>query len=80
MKPGYCRNRIPLHRWTAAAILLAAMLAGCASAGARPDDAGPSRADRAAAEKLYDGEPAIVHGTEFPVMSAEEGIARGDQA
>lgn len=80
MKPAVSRDPVRLQRWTAAAILLAAALAGCAGAAARPDDAAPSRADRAAAEKLYGGEPAIVHATEFPVMSAEEGIARGDQA
>ena len=63
-----------------APILIALALAGCSGAPTRPDEAAPARADRAAVEKLYDGQPAAVHATEFPVASAAEGMARGDQA
>ena len=66
--------------FSAAQVLLVAALAGCAGSPTRPENAAPSRADRAAAEKLYDGEPAVVHATEFPVTSAAEGMARGDEA
>src|SRR5688572_1372451 len=64
----------------ASTILLALALAGCSGAPTLPDEAAPARADRAAVEKLYDGQPAAVHATEFPVASAAEGMARGDQA
>jgi tetratricopeptide (TPR) repeat protein len=63
-----------------AVTLLAAALAGCASQAAADREAGPSPEQREAASKLYAGEPAVVHATEFPVASAAEGIARGDAA
>ena len=66
---------------TAGVILLAFVLEGCASQAARSDGADTARTgDRAAARELYDGEPAAVHGTEYPVSSAAEGLARGDAA
>jgi tetratricopeptide (TPR) repeat protein len=34
----------------------------------------------AAADQLYAGEPPVVHGTEYPVLSAADGIQRGDDA
>src|SRR4030095_15405501 len=37
-------------------------------------------AGRESAGQLYEGEPAVVHATEFPVASAAEGIARGADA
>jgi tetratricopeptide (TPR) repeat protein len=60
--------------------LLVVILAGCATQPA--DDAGKaaSQTDKDSASQLYSGAPAIVHGTEFPVTSAAEGIQRGDQA
>jgi Tfp pilus assembly protein PilF len=76
-----------LELWTpvspmamAATVLLAVALSGCASQAAVDRDAGPTPEQRAAASKLYAGEPAVVHATEFPVASAAEGIARGDEA
>lgn len=62
------------------ASLLVVILAGCATQPA--DDAGKaaSQTDKDSASQLYAGAPAIVHGTEFPVTSAAEGIQRGDQA
>lgn len=62
------------------AVLLTLALAGCASQAARNDPAEPRAEDRKAARELYDGEPAVMHGTEFPVTTAAEGIARGDEA
>lgn len=61
-------------------VLALSAAAGCAGTATRGDDAGRVRADRAAAQKLYDGQPAVVHATEFPVESAADGIARGDEA
>jgi len=55
------------------------VLAGCAgqAANTTPDTA---RGDKQAARELYGGQPAVVHATEYPVGSAAEGIARGDDA
>jgi Flp pilus assembly protein TadD len=64
----------------AGAALLAAALAGCAAQAERGASAAPEQADRAAAGELYEGQPAVVHATEFPVASAAEGLARGDDA
>jgi Tfp pilus assembly protein PilF len=77
-----CRRAVARRHGRLAAVwLLAAGLAACAGSSTRAQqDTTPARADRATAEKLYEGEPAIVHGTEFPVVSAAEGIERGDLA
>ncbi len=69
-----------MSKCTAVAILFTFVLGGCASQAARDDEAAPQKGDRAAARELYEGEPAVMHGTEFPVNSAAEGIARGDAA
>ncbi|MGH8241731.1 MAG: tetratricopeptide repeat protein [Steroidobacteraceae bacterium] len=53
--------------------------AGCVGHARVPDDAA-ARGDRDAASQLYDGQPAVVHATEYPVASAADGIARGDAA
>ena len=66
------------------ASLLIPLLAGCASQPADP--AAQARAEqskkaaKAAADELYAGEPTVVHGTEYPVVSAADGIQRGDDA
>ena len=52
------------------------LVTACASAPPKKEAAQPS----AAASELYAGQPAIVHGTEFPVMSAEDGAQRADIA
>jgi Flp pilus assembly protein TadD len=62
------------------ALLLAAALAGCAAQAERPEANAPGPSERAAARQLYEGEPAVLHATEYPVTSAAEGIARGDEA
>jgi Flp pilus assembly protein TadD len=61
-------------------LLLAAALAGCAALAERPEAGAPDPSERAAARQLYEGEPAVMHATEYPVTSAAEGIARGDEA
>jgi Flp pilus assembly protein TadD len=61
-------------------IPLTALLAGCASPAAFDANPDLKNAGREAAGQLYEGEPAVVHATEFPVASAAEGIARGDEA
>lgn len=53
------------------------LMAGCASAPQKEKIAQPSPS---AASELYAGQPPIVHGTEFPVASAQDGIQRGDDA
>lgn len=69
-------SNLPMRRALAAspAIAAAFVLSGCATA-----PAGPAPQAEAPVE-LYDGQPATVHATEFPVTSAEEGIRRGDEA
>ena len=62
------------------AIVLIAVLGGCAGQPAREQVAESSSGDRSAASQLYAGQPAVVHATEFPVASAAEGIQRGDEA
>jgi tetratricopeptide (TPR) repeat protein len=62
------------------AILLIALLGGCAGQPGREQVAEASNGDRNAASQLYAGQPAVVHATEFPVASAAEGIQRGDEA
>jgi Flp pilus assembly protein TadD len=58
--------------------LLLAVLAGCAGpAELAADD---SRGDKNAGRQLYAGQPPVVHATEYPVFSAPEGVARGDDA
>jgi len=64
-------------------LVLASVLAGCASQPA--DEAARAQAEAvaknaAAADQLYAGEPPVVHGTEYPVVSAADGIQRGDDA
>ena len=61
----------------AGTILAALAFAGCASQAAQVQaDATTAKGNRDAAGKLYEGEPAAVHGTEYPVMSAAEGLAQ----
>ena len=67
-----------------ATLLHVTLLAGCAS---QPADEAAQAAqaeaiarNAAAADALYSGEPAIVHGTEYPVLSAADGLQRGDEA
>jgi Flp pilus assembly protein TadD len=68
------------YPWVPAVLTLSVGLTGCASQAARDDSAEPRKATRTEAGELYGGEPAIVHGTEFPVTSAAEGLERGDAA
>lgn len=56
------------------------VLSGCATQPAGQPAAASRTGDTATASQLYAGAPAVVHGTEYPVTSAAEGIARGDQA
>jgi tetratricopeptide (TPR) repeat protein len=60
--------------------LLVLMLAGCASQPADESAPEPAKGDKETASQLYAGQPAVVHATEYPVVSAEEGMQRGDQA
>ncbi len=66
------------------ALLLIAAVAGCASTHsekAAKQGAEMARAiDKQAASQLYSGEPSIVHSTQYPVTSADDGIKRGDAA
>jgi tetratricopeptide (TPR) repeat protein len=62
------------------AILLFALLAGCAGQPGRDEAVETAQGDRSTASQLYAGQPAVVHATEFPVASAAEGIQRGDEA
>ena len=62
---------------TALALLL---IAGCASNAAMNTPEDGRRGDKEAASQLYAGQPAVVHATEYPVASAAEGVARGDDA
>jgi Flp pilus assembly protein TadD len=77
-----CKVRWRESRYPWAPVILAFSFAftGCASQAARDDAAEPQKASRAEAGELYGGEPAIVHGTEYPVTSAAEGLERGDAA
>jgi Tfp pilus assembly protein PilF len=70
----------PAARMLAAGALALALLAACAGNPPKDEAAQAPKGDRAAAGQLYAGKPAIVHATEFPVESAAEGIARGDEA
>jgi Flp pilus assembly protein TadD len=63
-----------------AAALCLALLAGCASQADLAAGAGEARGNKSAARQLYAGQPTVVHATEFPVESAAEGLARGDDA
>ena len=63
----------------AGAVVLA-ILAGCAGPSGLATDADAPRGDKNAARQLYAGQPPVVHATEFPVASAAEGLARGDDA
>ena len=67
-------------RLMASATLVTMLIAGCASQAALDDDAASQKGSRATAGELYEGEPAVMHATEYPVASAAEGIARGDAA
>jgi len=74
-----------LNYFRAATTLTGAMmsfvlLSGCAGQAAVSAEADAARGDQEAASQLYDGQPAVVHATEYPVASADEGIARGDAA
>jgi Flp pilus assembly protein TadD len=62
------------------AILLATALGGCATASGSSYESSRPQADRAMAKSLYEGQPTAVHATQYPVTSAAEGIARGDEA
>ena len=55
------------------------VLAGCAGQAATTMPKS-ERGDRQAASELYAGQPAVVHATQYPVVSAPEAIARGDDA
>ena len=55
-------------------------LAACGGPSAIARDAEAAEPNREAGRALYAGQPAVVHATEFPVASAAEGIARGDDA
>ena len=63
-----------------AGALSLALLAGCAGPSELATDTGAARGDRNAGRQLYAGQPSVVHATEFPVASAAEGLARGDDA
>jgi Tfp pilus assembly protein PilF len=63
-----------------AAVLSLALIAGCAGPSAIGADPGAARGSKSAARQLYAGQPSVVHATEFPVFSAAEGVARGDDA
>jgi Flp pilus assembly protein TadD len=56
-----------------------AVLTGCAGPSELAVEH-ESRGNRSAARQLYSGQPSVVHATEFPVASAAEGLARGDDA
>jgi Flp pilus assembly protein TadD len=74
-----CSARVRLGGWSFAP-LLAALLASCAT---QPGDKAAQQApegDGGKASQLYAGEPSIVHSTEYPITSAEDGIRRGDLA
>jgi tetratricopeptide (TPR) repeat protein len=60
--------------------LLVVLLAGCAGQPSRVPASATMHGDKNAASQLYAGQPTIVHATEFPVVSAAEGIQRGDEA
>lgn len=62
------------------ALLLAALLAGCASLPASNAESAAGESDKRTASELYAGKPPVVHATQFPVASAAEGIQRGDDA
>lgn len=63
-----------LHRNISTAGLALVVLAGCA--GTRTAQEPPARPPT----ELYDGQPATVHATEYPITSAVEGVQRGDVA
>ena len=63
-----------------AGALCLALLAGCASQADLAAGAGEARGNKSTARQLYAGQPTVVHATEFPVESAVEGLARGDDA
>jgi len=78
---GLTQKRVSLGLAGAAgAAACAAILAGCAGQAALDANPDLKNAGRESASQLYDGEPAVVHATEFPVTSAAEGIMRGDEA
>jgi tetratricopeptide (TPR) repeat protein len=60
--------------------VLAVMFSGCAGVQTRNSEPEAMRGNKEAASKLYAGQPAVVHATEFPVTSAADGIQRGDAA
>jgi Flp pilus assembly protein TadD len=66
------------------ALVLLSIAAGCAtqhpSQAAKQAAEMQRRMDKQAAAQLYAGEPAVVHSTQDPVTSADEGIRRGDEA
>lgn len=57
-----------------------ALLAGCAGPSELATQSGTAQGSKSAARQLYAGQPVVVHATEFPVVSAAEGLARGDDA
>ena len=60
--------------------LASVLLVACAGSATKEEIVKAPEGDRVAAGQLYAGKPAIVHATEFPVASAAEGVARGDEA
>ena len=58
----------------------AVLLTGCATTAAQERPVAQSSKDVKNSSSLYDGEPEVVFATEFPVGSAEEALARADQA
>lgn len=74
----YRKHDLKIFACAGACVL--AILAGCASQADLTEGANTTRGNRSAAGQLYAGQPTVVHATEFPVESAAEGLARGDDA
>lgn len=69
-----------LKSYACAGMLSLGLVAGCAGPAAIAADPDAARSSKSAARQLYTGQPSAVHATEFPVVSAAEGVARGDDA
>jgi Tfp pilus assembly protein PilF len=74
------QHALPLRSIACAGALALGLLSGCAGPSAVATDAEAARGSKSAARQLYTGQPSVVHATEFPVASAAEGVARGDDA
>jgi tetratricopeptide (TPR) repeat protein len=71
----------PHYRTLAVAVAVTlAVLAGCAGPSSLANEVATPRGDKNAGRQLYAGQPPVVHATEYPVGSAAEGLARGDDA